>query len=71
MAANEGDVGFRQGQARPNQLGGNAFDGEPEKEGLAALLPDFLGYGVLYGISAVPIFIAIAAIVILFVNSLQ
>lgn len=41
------------------------------KEGLADMLPDWVGYGVLYGVSVIPLLIAGGAVFILFINSLQ
>ena len=38
---------------------------------LADLRPDWMGFGVLYGISAIPVMLAVGAILVLFYNSLR
>jgi hypothetical protein len=40
-------------------------------QSLEDMLPDWVGYGALYGISAIPVFIVVATIGILFVSSLK
>ena len=45
--------------------------GDEAPQGLADLLPDWAGYSVLYLISAIPVFIAVGAITVLFINSLR
>lgn len=57
----------RAGQAQP-PIGS---DPNEEKESLADMLPDWVGYGFLYGVSAVPVIIALSAVAVLFYNSLQ
>ncbi|KAF5839315.1 hypothetical protein DUNSADRAFT_1092 [Dunaliella salina] len=56
--------------AKPYILGKEARAGDKPK-GIADLLPDWVGYGTLYGLSAVPVFIAVGTILILFYNSLK
>ena len=41
------------------------------RKGLVDSLPDWVGYGALYAVSVAPVLIAIAAISILFFNSLR
>jgi len=56
--------------AKPYILGKEARAGDKPK-GLADMLPDWVGYGTLYGLSAVPVFLAVGTILILFYNSLK
>ena len=44
---------------------------EAQLEGPLALLPDWLGYGLLYAVSAAPVMIVVAAVSVLWVNSLR
>lgn len=60
--------GWRQGQARPRLLG---RDPSEEPQNLADRLPEWMGYGALYAISAIPVIIAGSVIAILFFNSLK
>ena len=60
--------GWRQGQARPRLLG---RDPTEEPQSLADRLPEWMGYGALYAISAIPVLIAGSVIAILFFNSLK
>eukprot|EP00212_Chloropicon_laureae_P009074 CAMPEP_0197498462 /NCGR_PEP_ID=MMETSP1311-20131121/57817_1 /TAXON_ID=464262 /ORGANISM="Genus nov. species nov., Strain RCC856" /LENGTH=275 /DNA_ID=CAMNT_0043044163 /DNA_START=82 /DNA_END=909 /DNA_ORIENTATION=+ len=51
---------------------GRGGEGEGEGQGsggLADLLPDWMGYGVLYSLSIVPIIITVGAVAVLWVNS--
>jgi len=50
---------------------GRGDDPAERDGGLVDALPDWVGYGFLYSISFVPVFITIAAVAVLFVNSLQ
>lgn len=63
-----GGGGWRQGQARPRLLG---RDPSEEPQSLADRLPEWMGYGALYAISAIPVLIAGSVIAILFFNSLK
>jgi hypothetical protein len=38
---------------------------------LADMLPDWVGYSTLYGISVIPVLIVVATILVLFYNSLK
>lgn len=60
--------GWRRGQARPRMLG---RDPSEEPQTLADRLPEWMGYGALYAISAIPVLIAGSVIAILFFNSLK
>ena len=60
--------GWRQGQARPRLLG---RDPTEEPQTLADRMPEWMGYGALYAISAIPVIIAGSVIAILFFNSLK
>lgn len=59
--------GWRPGQARP-PVGRDPL--EP-KRGLVDRLPDWMGYGTLYAVSAVPVVIVIVVVYILFTSSLR
>ncbi|CAD7702355.1 unnamed protein product [Ostreobium quekettii] len=59
--------GWREGQARP-PIG---RDKSEEPQSLVDMLPDWMGYSYLYLLSAVPLFIGVTIVVILFVNSLK
>jgi hypothetical protein len=56
--------------AKPYILGKDARAGE-RPQTLADLLPDWVGYGALYGISGIPVLLAGSAILVLFYNSLR
>lgn len=58
------------GVARPYVMGKDARQGD-KPQGLADLLPDWVGFGALYGISAIPVFLAVGAVLVLFYNSLR
>ena len=58
------------GVAKPYVMGGNARAGE-KPQGLADMLPDWVGFGTLYGISALPAIIAVATVIVLFYSSLR
>lgn len=64
----DGSKAWRQGQARPKMLG---RDPNEEPQSLADRLPEWMGYGALYAISAIPVLIAGSVIAILFFNSLK
>ena len=67
-ASPSGGGGWRRGQARPRLLG---RDPSEEPQSLADRLPEWMGYGALYAISAIPVLIAGSVIAILFFNSLK
>jgi hypothetical protein len=58
------------GIAKPYVMGKDARAGD-KPQTLADLLPDWMGFGVLYGISAIPVMLAVGAILVLFYNSLR
>jgi len=58
------------GVAKPYIMGGKQRAGE-KPQGLADMLPDWVGYGTLYGISALPAIIAVATVIVLFYSSLR
>ena len=60
--------GWRRGQARPRLLGRDPLEAP---QNLADRLPEWMGYGALYAISAIPVIIAGSVIAILFFNSLK
>jgi hypothetical protein len=63
-----GAAGWRRNQARPKVM---ARDKNEKPQGIVDMLPDWMGYGVLYLISAIPVLIAGTVIAILFFNSLR
>lgn len=67
VAGESAPAGWREGQARP-PIG---RDKTETPQSLADMLPEWMGYSYLYAVSAVPIFIGVAVVVILFLNSLQ
>lgn len=56
--------------AKPYMLGKEARKGD-KPENLADMLPDWVGYAGLYGISGIPVFLAVGAVLVLFYNSLK
>ncbi len=40
-------------------------------QGIADLLPDWVGYGALYAVSSAPVIIGVVVITVLFLNSLK
>jgi hypothetical protein len=58
-----------EGILRPRKLLGRDKNEAPQ--GIADLLPEWMGYGALYAVSAAPIVIGVGVVVILFVNSLK
>lgn len=56
--------------AKPYVMGKEARAGD-KPQTLADLLPDWVGYLALYGISAIPVMLAVGAILVLFYNSLR
>jgi hypothetical protein len=58
------------GIVKPYVMGKDARKGD-KPQGLADLLPDWVGFGALYGISAIPALLAVGAILVLFYNSLR
>ncbi|BDA42616.1 Ycf3-interacting protein 1, chloroplastic [Coccomyxa sp. Obi] len=61
-------AGWRPAQARPKMMG---RDKSEEPQSLIDTLPDWVGYGLLYFISVIPVLIAGSVIAILFFNSLR
>jgi hypothetical protein len=58
------------GIVRPYVMGKEARKGD-EPQGLADMLPDWVGFGTLYGISAIPVLLVVGTVLILFYNSLK
>jgi hypothetical protein len=56
--------------AKPYILGREARAGD-KPQTLADLMPDWVGYGALYGISVIPVMLAVGAVLVLFYNSLR
>ena len=50
---------------------GKEARGGDKPQTMADMLPDWVGYGALYGISSIPALLAVGAILVLFWNSLQ
>lgn len=46
-------------------------DPNEKPQGLADLLPDWVGYGALYAVSALPVFIAATVVAVIFFSSLK
>jgi hypothetical protein len=42
-----------------------------EPQGLTDMLPDWVGYGTLYGVSVIPVLLVVGTVLILFYNSLK
>jgi hypothetical protein len=55
---------------KPYIMGKEARGGD-KPQTLADMLPDWVGYGALYGVSAIPVMLAVSAILVLFYNSLK
>ena len=60
-------AGWRADQPRPPV----GRDKNEKPQGLTDLLPDWMGYGFLYGVSALPVIIGILVVAVLFFNSLK
>jgi hypothetical protein len=58
------------GIAKPYIMSSELRKGE-QPQTLADMLPDWVGYGTLYGISVIPVLIVVATITVLFYNSLK
>jgi hypothetical protein len=58
------------GVAKPYIMGREARAGE-KPQGITDMLPDWVGYGTLYGFSALPVMIAVAVVIVLFYSSLR
>lgn len=58
------------GIVRPYIMGKEARKGD-EPQSLADMMPDWVGYGTLYGISIIPVLLVIGTVLILFYNSLK
>ncbi|GBF99317.1 hypothetical protein Rsub_12098 [Raphidocelis subcapitata] len=56
--------------AKPYILGKEARAGD-RPQTLADLLPDWVGYSALYGLSTIPVMLAVGAVLVLFYNSLR
>ncbi|KAG2430231.1 hypothetical protein HXX76_010329 [Chlamydomonas incerta] len=55
---------------KPYVMGDNLRQGE-KPQNLTDMLPGWVGYGVLYGVSSIPVLLVIGTILILFYNSLK
>jgi hypothetical protein len=55
---------------RPYIMGKEARAGD-KPQSLTDMLPDWVGYGALYGISAIPVMLVVGAVSILFFTSLR
>ncbi len=55
---------------KPYVMGKQARLGD-KPQTLADMLPDWVGYGLLYGVSSIPALLAVGAILVLFYNSLK
>lgn len=55
---------------RPYVMSGRLREGE-QPQSLADMLPDWVGYGTLYGISVIPVVIVVSVVLVLFYNSLK
>lgn len=64
----EAAAAWRQGAAAQPPIG---RDPTEKPQSAADLLPDWVGYGALYAVSALPVVIAGSVILILFLNSLR
>lgn len=53
---------------RPKQM---RRDPNEKPQSIVDMLPDWVGYGVLYGISSFPVILGVTVIVILFLNALK
>ena len=51
-------------------MGSDARKGD-KPQTLADMLPDWVGFGVLYGVSAIPALLVVVTVLILFFNSLK
>lgn len=55
---------------KPYIMGQDMRKGE-KPQGLADMLPSWVGYGALYGITLIPVLLVIGTVLILFYNSLK
>ena len=60
-------AGWRGDQPRPPV----GRDKSEKPQGIADLLPDWVGYGFLYGLSGLPVIIGVLVVAVLFFNSLK
>ena len=60
-------AGWRSDQPRPPV----GRDKSEKPQGLPDMLPDWMGYSFLYGVSALPVIIGILVVAVLFFNSLK
>lgn len=60
-------AGWRGDQPRPPV----GRDKTEKPQGIADLLPDWVGYGFLYGLSGLPVIIGVLVVAVLFFNSLK
>jgi hypothetical protein len=58
------------GIVKPYIMGREARKGE-QPQSLTDMLPDWVGYGTLYGISVIPVLLVVGTVLILFYNSLK
>ncbi|KAL3163117.1 hypothetical protein ABBQ32_009531 [Trebouxia sp. C0010 RCD-2024] len=65
--ASSQSAGWRSDQPRPPV----GRDKNEKPQGLTDMLPDWMGYGFLYGVSALPVIIGILVVAVLFFNSLK
>lgn len=56
--------------AKPYVMGNDTRKGE-KPQSLADMLPDWVGYGFLYGVSSLPVLLAVGVVLVLFFNSLK
>lgn len=56
--------------AKPYVMGNDTRKGD-KPQNLADMLPDWVGYGVLYGFSSIPVLLAVGVVLVLFFNSLK
>lgn len=55
---------------KPYVMGDDLRKGE-KPQSMTDMLPAWMGYGVLYGVSAIPVLLVIGTVLILFYNSLK
>eukprot|EP01025_Chloroclados_australasicus_P053030 TRINITY_DN6203_c0_g1_i1.p2 TRINITY_DN6203_c0_g1~~TRINITY_DN6203_c0_g1_i1.p2 ORF type:complete len:258 (-),score=33.43 TRINITY_DN6203_c0_g1_i1:214-987(-) len=67
QASQEESLGWREGQARPPM----GRDKNEKPQSLLDRLPDWVGYGAIYGVSVVPIIIGVLVVTLLFFSSLR
>jgi hypothetical protein len=55
---------------KPYVMGDNLRKGE-KPQNMTDMLPGWVGYGVLFGVSSIPVLLVVGTILILFYNSLK